>query len=242
MDNIEKLQQIINETKNIVLFTGAGISVPSGIPDFRSATGLYNTSSGIGYRAEEIISHSFFISHKEDFYNFYKEKMCYENAKPNAAHLFFAELEKIGKLKATVTQNIDGLHQIAGSKCVYELHGSIHRNYCMKCYAKYDLKYILTHNGVPYCEKCGGVLKPDVVLYEESLDTDVINGAVNAIKRADTMIIVGTSLVVNPAASLVYYFGGKNLVLINKSETYADNRASVVIHEDCAEVCSKLHT
>ncbi|MBO4694524.1 MAG: NAD-dependent protein deacylase [Clostridia bacterium] len=238
--NIEKLQQIINESKSIVIFTGAGISVPSGIPDFRSATGLYNTSSGIGYRPEEIISHSFFMRNAEDFYKFYKEKMCYEDAKPNAAHAYFAKLEQAGKLLATVTQNIDGLHQAAGSKVVYELHGSIHRNYCMKCGASYSLDYVLRHKGVPKCDKCGGTIKPDVVLYEEGLDMDVISGAVNAISRADTLVIIGTSLVVYPAAGFINYFRGKNLVLINKSETGADYRASLVIHEDCAKVCEQL--
>ena len=240
-EQIKKLQDIINESKNIVLFTGAGISVPSGIPDFRSATGLYNTPSGIGsFRAEEVISHSFFLAHTEDFYDFYKKKMCFKEAKPNAAHLYFAKLEQAGRLKGTVTQNIDGLHQMAGSKLVYELHGSIHRNYCMKCGASFSLDYVLEHNGVPKCDKCGGRIKPDVVLYEEGLDMDIITGAVNAISRADTLIIIGTSLVVYPAAGFINYFRGKNLVLINKSETSADYRANLVIHEDCAKVCEQL--
>ena len=241
MDNkIEQLQEIINSSNKIVLFTGAGISVPSGIPDFRSATGLYNTSSGIGYRPEEIISHSFFMRNKEDFYKFYKEKMLFPDAKPNAAHIYFAKLEEAGKMLATVTQNIDGLHQLAGAKKVYELHGSVHRNYCMKCNAFYDLNYVVSQDGVPKCSKCAGTIKPDVVLYEEGLDMDIINGALDAIQKADALIIIGTSLVVNPAASLVTYFRGKNLVLINKSETFADYKANLVIHDDCAKVCECL--
>ena len=237
---IEQLQEIINGSNKIVLFTGAGISVPSGIPDFRSATGLYHISSGIGYRAEDILSHSFFMRNKEDFYRFYKEKMLFPEAKPNAAHLYFARLEQAGKMLATVTQNIDGLHQLAGAKKVYELHGSVHRNYCMKCNAFYDLNYIISQDGVPKCSKCAGTIKPDVVLYEEGLDPDIINGALEAIQRADTLIIIGTSLVVNPAASLVTYFRGNNLVLINKSETFADYKANLVIHDDCAKVCECL--
>ena len=236
-EQIKKLQEIINESKNIVLFTGAGISVPSGIPDFRSATGLYNTPSGIGsFRAEEVISHSFFLAHTEDFYDFYKKKMCFKEAKPNAAHLYFAKLEQAGRLKGTVTQNIDGLHQMAGSKIVYELHGSIHRNYCMKCGASFSLDYVLEHNGVPKCDKCGGRIKPDVVLYEEELNSFVIERSISAIMTCDVMLVIGTSLTVYPAAGFIRYFKGRYLVVINKEPTAYDNMCDLVFNEDVINV------
>lgn len=233
---IEKLTQILRDSKNIVFFGGAGCSCESGIPDFRSANGLWNEKLKINLTPEQLVSHTFFMRYPEEFFRFYKDKLIYPEAKPNAAHIALAKLEEIGKLKAVVTQNIDGLHQAAGSKVVYELHGSVLRNYCMSCHAFYDEKFILASEGIPTCPKCGGKVKPDVVLYEEGLDNDVINGAVNAIAHADTLIIGGTSLVVYPAAGLINYFRGKNLVLINKSTTSADNKADLVIHDAIGKV------
>ena len=214
--DIGKLQHIIDESENIVFFGGAGVSTESGIPDFRSADGLYHQKYRIS--PEQIVSHSFFMRYPEEFYEFYKHNMVMLDVKPNAAHLKLAELEKAGKLSAVVTQNIDGLHQAAGSKTVYELHGSVHRNYCMKCHRSYGAEYIKNSVGLPQCT-CGGLIKPDVVLYEEGLDPDVIQGAVSAIKSADTLIIGGTSLVVYPAAGFIGYFRGRHLVVINKSDT-----------------------
>ncbi|MCE5220985.1 MAG: NAD-dependent protein deacylase [Clostridium sp.] len=237
--NIEKLSKILKESNNIVFFGGAGISTESGIPDFRSETGLYKTDSGHGYPPEVMLSHTFFIKHTKDFFKFYKEKMIYINAKPNSAHLILARLEEMSKLKAVITQNIDGLHQAAGSKNVYELHGSVHRNYCAKCHAFYNLDFILESKNIPKCPHCNGTVKPDVVLYEEGLDNDVINGAVNAIEHADTLIIGGTSLAVYPAAGLVNYFKGKNLILINKSSTPYDSNADLVIHDSIGKVLSE---
>ncbi len=234
--SIEKLSQILKESNSIVFFGGAGISTESGIPDFRSETGLYRTDSGVGYAPEVMLSHTFFMGHTRDFYKFYKEKMIYTDAKPNSAHLALAKLEEMSKLKAVVTQNIDGLHNAAGSKNIYELHGSIHRNYCTKCHTFYDLNFILESDDIPECPKCGGTVKPDVVLYEEGLDTNVINGAVNAIEHADTLIIGGTSLAVYPAAGLINYFKGKNLILINKSSTPYDSKADLVIHDSIGKV------
>lgn len=236
LKEIEQLVQLLKESHNIVFFGGAGISTESGIPDFRSENGLYKASNGVGYKPETMLSHSFYKRHPEDFYKFYKEKMIYEEAEPNAGHLALAKLEELGKLTAVITQNIDGLHQRAGSKCIYELHGSVHRNYCTKCGCYYPLEYVMEQEGVPYCEKCKGTVKPDVVLYEEGLDEDTINGAVRAIIQADTLIIGGTSLVVQPAASLVTYFRGKNLVLINKSHTPYDRQANLVIHDAFGKV------
>ena len=235
-DKIKKLSEIIKNSNNIVFFGGAGVSTESGIPDFRSANGLWSEKLKINLTPEQLVSHTMFIKYPEEFFKFYKEKLIYPNAKPNAAHIALAKLEKMGKLKAIVTQNIDGLHQAAGSKNVYELHGSVLRNYCMKCHAFYDEKFILESKGIPTCPKCGGKVKPDVVLYEEGLDNDVINGAVKAISKADTLIIGGTSLVVYPAAGLIDYFRGKNLVLINKSSTSADNKADLVIHDAIGKV------
>ena len=233
---IEKLTQILKESNNIVFFGGAGVSTESNIPDFRSSNGLWNEKLQINLTPEQLVSHTMFMRYPEEFFEFYRDKLIYPDAKPNAAHIALAKLEEMGKLKAIVTQNIDGLHQAAGSKNVYELHGSVLRNYCMKCHAFYDEKFILESKGIPTCPKCGGKVKPDVVLYEEGLDNDVINGAVKAISKADTLIIGGTSLVVYPAAGLIDYFRGKNLVLINKSSTSADNKADLVIHDAIGKV------
>ena len=241
MDNkIKKLSKIINNSNNIVFFGGAGVSTESGIPDFRSANGLWSEKLKINLTPEQLVSHTMFMKYPEEFFKFYREKLIYPNAKPNAAHIALAKLEKMGKLKAIVTQNIDGLHQAAGSKNVYELHGSVLRNYCMNCHAFYDEKFILESKGIPTCPKCGGIVKPDVVLYEEGLDNDVINGAVRAISQADTLIIGGTSLVVYPAAGLIDYFRGKNLILINKSSTSADNKANLAIHDAIGKVLEEV--
>ncbi len=239
MTDIEKLQSIIDESSHIVFFGGAGVSTESGIPDFRSQDGLYNQKYDLP--PEQIVSHSYFTYNTEGFYKFYKEKMVYPDAKPCASHIFLAELEKAGKLEAIVTQNIDGLHQAAGSKKVYELHGSIHRNFCMRCGKSFPLGYILSKEGVPHCDECGAIVKPDVVLYEEGLDMDTMTGAIAAISKADTLIIGGTSLMVYPAAGFISYFKGKNLVVINKSATQADRGATLVMHEPIGETFSKLH-
>ncbi|MDE7363077.1 MAG: NAD-dependent protein deacylase [Oscillospiraceae bacterium] len=232
------LQEIIDDSKRIVFFGGAGVSTESGIPDFRSVDGLYNQK--YKYPPETIISRSFYERNYEEFFRFYRDKMIFADAKPNAAHLKLAELERAGKLSAVITQNIDGLHQAAGSKNVIELHGSIHRNYCFECAEPYPLDYIINYDGTPYCEKCGGRIKPDVVLYEESLNSDDINRAVNEIMNADTLIIGGTSLVVYPAAGFVNYFTGKHLVVINKSPTNADKNAELVISESIGEVMGNI--
>ena len=234
---ISALQEIIDESAHIVFFGGAGVSTESGIPDFRSEDGLYHEK--YSYPPEQIISHSFFLTKPEVFYRFYKEKMLCLDAEPNAAHRKLAELEQAGKLKAVGTQNIDGLHQKAGSKIVYELHGSIHRNYCLRCHKFYPAKFIKESEGIPYCS-CGGVIKPDVVLYEESLDSKTIEGAVTAITKADTLIIGGTSLVVYPAAGFIDYFRGKHLVLINKAETGRTVRAELSIHAPIGEILEKI--
>lgn len=240
MDKYEELKSIIQNAKHICVFTGAGISCPSGIPDFRSADGLYN-QDGLGhYTPEQIISHSFFVAHTDMFYQFYKDKMIYENVKPNLAHIFFSELEKQGKKVSIVTQNIDGLHQAAGSTEVFELHGSIHRNYCMSCHRFYDLSHIVKSDGAPHCLKCGAVVKPDVVLYEESLDDATVNGAVKAISECDLLIVIGTSLTVYPAASFIRYFAGDKIVLINKSATQYDNIAALTFNEDVIKVIEKI--
>lgn len=238
-NNIEKLTQILKESTNIVFFGGAGMSTESGIPDFRSSTGLFNEKLNITFTPEQLVSHTFFMRYPEEFFNFYKDKLIYPNAKPNSGHLALAKLEKMGKLKAIVTQNIDGLHQAAGSKNVFELHGSVLRNYCMKCHAFYDEKFILESNGIPTCPKCNGKIKPDVVLYEEGLDENTIQGAIKAISEADTLIIGGTSLVVYPAAGLINYFKGKNLILINKSTTSADSKANLVIHDSIGKILNQ---
>lgn len=239
-DKIKELKKIIDESKNIVFFGGAGVSTESGIPDFRSANGIYNQDLGRTVSPEEMISHTFYMRHPEDFFEFYKDKLIYENAEPNDCHKALAELEKQGKVKAIVTQNIDGLHQKAGSKVVWELHGSTLRNYCERCHAYYGLEKVLESKGVPVCDKCGGRVKPDVVLYEEGLDSDVIDGAVRAISNADTLIVGGTTLIVYPAAGLIHYFHGKKLVLINMSATSADSSADLVIHEKIGEVFAQV--
>lgn len=233
---IEELTKILRNSNNIVFFGGAGVSTESNIPDFRSSNGLWNEKLKINFTPEQLVSHTFFMRYPEEFFKFYKDKLIYPEAKPNAAHIALAKLEEMGKLKAVVTQNIDGLHQAAGSKNVFELHGSVLRNYCMKCHAFYDEKFILASEGIPTCPKCGGKVKPDVVLYEEGLDESIIEGSVRAISKADTLIIGGTSLVVYPAAGLINYFKGKNLVLINKSTTSADNKADLVIHDSIGKV------
>ena len=234
--SIDKLKEILINSNNIVFFGGAGVSTESGIPDFRSASGLFNERLNKTFTPEQLVSHTYFMRYTEDFYKFYKDKLIYEEAKPNDAHLALAKLEKLGKLKAVITQNIDELHQAAGSKNVFELHGSVHRNYCTKCHKFYPVEFILKSSKTPICTDCGGTVKPDVVLYEEGLDEDVINGAVNAIAHADTLIIGGTSLVVYPAAGLINYFKGKNLILINKSTTSADSKADLVIHDSIGKV------
>ena len=238
MTRIEELQKIIDESQNIVFFGGARVSTESGMPDFRSQDGLYNQK--YKYPPERIVSHSFFRAKTEEFYEFYKDKMIFPEAKPNAAHLKLAELEKAGKLSAVITQNIDGLHQMAGSKNVLELHGSIHRNYCQRCGKFYAVDYIMNSEGVPKCEECGGLIKPDVVLYEEGLDARVTDAAVRAIASADTLIIGGTSLIVYPAASYINYFRGRNLVVINKSDTARSVNATLVINDPIGEVLGQI--
>lgn len=233
----EQLQKIIDDSERIVFFGGAGVSTESGIPDFRSADGIYHQH--YRYSPEEVVSHTFFMRHTEAFYEFYKDKMMILDAEPNAAHRKLAELEQAGKLTAVVTQNIDGLHQAAGSKRVYELHGSIHRNYCMDCGRSYSAKYVKGAEGIPRCE-CGGIIKPDVVLYEEGLDSNTISGAVRAISEADTLIIGGTSLVVYPAAGFIDYFRGKHLVVINKSETGRAVRAELTIAAPIGEILGQI--
>ncbi len=237
MDKTEKLNQMIKEAESVVFFGGAGVSTESGIPDFRSVDGLYNQK--YDFPPEMILSDDFFYGKTEEFYRFYRDKMLCLDAKPNAAHLKLAELEKAGKLTAVVTQNIDGLHQMAGSKRVYELHGSVHRNYCQKCRKNFDARFMLNSTGVPRCE-CGGLIKPDVVLYGESLDQNVINGAVRAIASCDMLIIGGTSLAVYPAAGLINYYRGNKLVIINMSPTGADSSADLVIEGKIGEVLSKI--
>ncbi|NFT92633.1 NAD-dependent protein deacylase [Clostridium botulinum] len=237
---INKLSDILKNSNNIVFFGGAGMSTESGIPDFRSANGLFNKKLNVTFTPEQLVSHSFYIRHPEEFFNFYKAKLIYPDAKPNSGHMALAKLEEIGKLKAIVTQNIDGLHQAAGSKNVFELHGSVHRNYCTNCNAFYDSDFILESKGVPTCTKCEGTVKPDVVLYEEGLDDNTITGAIKAISKADTLIIGGTSLVVYPAAGLIDYFRGKNLVLINKSSTSADSKANLIINDSVGKVLSEV--
>lgn len=237
MDNVQKLKEIVDKSNSIVFFGGAGVSTESGIPDFRSVDGLYNQQWA--YPPETILSHSFFMDKTEEFYRFYRAKMLCLDAKPNAAHIKLAELEEQGKLTAVVTQNIDGLHQAAGSRKVYELHGSVLRNYCMKCRKFHTVDSIIKSEGVPHCE-CGGLIKPDVVLYEEALDNSVVDGAVKAISQADTLIIGGTSLNVYPAAGLVRYFRGKNLVIINMSPTQMDSNADLLVCDKIGSVFSQI--
>ena len=234
----EQFKQWVEESRRIVFFGGAGVSTESGIPDFRAQDGLYNMK--YKYPPETIISHSFFMRETAEFYRFYRDKMLFPDAQPNAAHRKLAQWEAEGKLLAVVTQNIDGLHQAAGSKKVYELHGSVHRNYCTRCGQFYDLDFIMRGEGIPKCEKCGGTIKPDVVLYGENLDNDVVNGACQAIASADMLIIGGTSLAVYPAAGLIDLYHGHRLVLVNLSRTPQDARADLVIHERIGQVFSEL--
>ena len=235
-----RLKEIIDNSNNIVFFGGAGVSTESNIPDFRSESGLYNAQQKYGRSPEEMLSHTFFVRHMETFYDYYKNNLIYTEAEPNRAHKALAALEAGGKLKAVITQNIDGLHQKVGSKNVFELHGSVLRNYCTKCGQFHDLDYIMDEShcekGIPKCSKCGGVVKPDVVLYEEALDDACMMGAIRAIQEADTLIIGGTSLVVYPAAGLIRYFSGNNLVLINKQVTPYDSQADLVIHDSIGKV------
>lgn len=238
MSSIQQLQNIIDHGKRIVFFGGAGVSTESGIPDFRSVDGLYNQK--YDYPPEQILSHTFFMHNTEEFYRFYRDKMLCLDKKPNKAHFKLAELENAGKLTAVVTQNIDGLHQSAGSKKVYELHGSVLRNYCMKCGKFYSAEYIKDSTGIPRCE-CGGIIKPDVVLYEEGLDDSTVSGALSAIQSADTLIIAGTSLTVYPAAGFIRYFNGDNIVLINRDETPFDQNADLVFHEKVGELLDKIN-
>lgn len=230
---VNQLKEIMERSNYIVFFGGAGVSTESGVPDFRSVDGLYHQR--YQYPPETILSHSFFMRNTEEFYKFYREKLLLKAVQPNNAHKALAKLEEMGKLKAVITQNIDGLHQAAGSKAVYELHGSVHRNYCMKCHKFYGLEEVYQGEGVPKCE-CGGMIKPDVVLYEEGLDQDTLNGAVKHIRQADTLIIGGTSLTVYPAAGLIEYFQGKNLILINRDVTPMDSMAHLVINDSIGKV------
>lgn len=234
--SVQALSDILRKSHHIVFFGGAGVSTASGIPDFRSANGLWNQKYGRNLSPEEMVSRSFFEKDPEDFFAFYKEKLVYPEARPNGCHRALAKLEEMGKLLAVVTQNIDGLHQMAGSKKVYELHGSVLRNYCTRCHASYDADYVLQAPGVPHCRVCGAIVKPDVVLYEEMLDEAVIDKSVKAIAKADTLIVGGTSLVVYPAAGFIRYFRGDNLVVINLAPTQADSNADLVIREDIAQV------
>lgn len=234
----EELKQAIEECSYVVFFGGAGVSTESGIPDFRSVDGLYNQK--YKYPPETIISHSFYVRNTEEFYEFYKDKMLFTDARPNAAHLKLAEMERQGKLKAVITQNIDGLHQAAGSKEVLELHGSVHRNFCQQCGEFYDLQYIIESYGIPRCSECNGTIKPDVVLYEEGLDQSTMAKTINHISHADMLIVGGTSLAVYPAAGLIDYFSGKYLVVINMASTPRDTQANIVINDKIGKVFSKL--
>ena len=233
---IEQLKQLIKESNYVVFLGGAGVSTESGIPDFRSGEGIFNQESGLSYRPVDIISHSFFEAHPEEFFDFYKRKLCYPKARPNKAHRALVRLEKQGKLKATITQNIDNLHQMAGSTTTIELHGSVYRNYCLGCGQKYPLEFMLKHKGVPHCEKCGAIVRPDVVLYEEHLEHENIDNAVKAIKKADLLIIGGTSLTVYPAATFAQFLKSDRVVIINKSSTYLDLQAMLTIHDSIGDV------
>jgi NAD-dependent deacetylase len=234
------LKELLSNSRNIVFFGGAGVSTESNIPDFRSEDGIYRTKNKYGNSPEVMLSHTFFINHTKEFYDFYKNNMIFTDAKPNKAHLALAELEKEGRLKEVVTQNIDGLHQLAGSRNVLELHGSVHRNYCMDCGERYGLDYILNSGGmVPVCNKCGGIVRPDVTLYEESLNMGTMESAISFIQKADMLIVGGTSLAVYPAAGLIDYYRGNMLVLINKSATAYDKRADLVINESIGDVLAE---
>ncbi|MCR3955895.1 MAG: NAD-dependent protein deacylase [Gudongella sp.] len=234
--SIDRLAEIIKTSNNIVFFGGAGVSTESNIPDFRSETGIYSTKNKYGYEPEYLLSHSFFRDHQKEFFNYYRDNMLYPDAKPNKAHLALARLEGMGKLKAVITQNIDGLHQLGGSKNVLEIHGSVHRNYCLSCHETYPREKIISSDSVPTCDKCGGIVRPDVVLYEEGLDMDVMERSVDYIRMADVLIVGGTSLNVYPAAGLVEYFRGRELVLINKTATGYDGRATLILRDSIGEV------
>ena len=239
-DKINQLKELIEESKYIVFLGGAGVSTESGIPDFRSGAGIYNTESGTKYRPIDIIAHDFFMEHPEDFYDFYKRKLIYPDARPNKAHKALVRLERQGKLKAIITQNIDNLHQEAGSKCVIELHGSVYRNYCMDCGKKFNIEYIASQEGVPHCDKCGGIVRPDIVLYEENLEHENVDNAIKAVKKCDLMIIAGTSLTVYPAATFAQFLKHDRIVIINKSSTYMDLKALLTIHDNVGEVLDKV--
>lgn len=236
MDSLDKLKDIIQNSNNIVFFGGAGVSTESNIPDFRSDTGLYNNKDKCIYPPELILSHSFFMNNTKEFFEFYKTKMIYKDAKPNDAHIVLAKLEQQGKLKAIITQNIDGLHQKAGSKNVLELHGSIYENYCTKCGKKFDLDYIINSKTIPTCDNCNSIIKPNVVLYEESLDDEVLIKSIKYISNADVLIVGGTSLSVYPAAGLINYYKGNKLILINKSHTLFDNKANLIFNDSISKV------
>lgn len=236
-ENIDKLKKWVQDSNNIIFFGGAGVSTESGIPDFRSVDGVYNMN--YDYPPETILSHSFFINNTKEFYRFYRDKMIYNNVTPNITHNSLAELERVGKLRGIITQNIDGLHQAAGSKNVLELHGSIHRNYCLDCHSFYPLSYIIESKDIPLCQ-CGGIIKPDVILYEESLDNQVLEKSIKLISQADILIIGGTSLSVYPAAGLIRYYQGHKMVLINKSVTSYDNYANLLIQEALGKVFNEL--
>ena len=240
MNKYEILKSMIDEGSRIVVFTGAGISVASGIPDFRGEKGVFTSTKKDEFNPEEVLSHSYFTNQTKEFFDFYRRKMLYENAKPSLAHKYFAELEKKGKKVVVVTQNIDGLHQAASSSLVYELHGNVHRNYCEKCNRLFGIKYILDSKEIPVCDKCGGVIKPDVVLYEEPLNEDIITRTISAIMTCDVLVVVGTSLIVYPAAGFLRYFRGKYLIVINKTETPYDNMCDLVINEDVESVIKKI--
>lgn len=233
-----RLKEIVQNANRVVFFGGAGVSTESGIPDFRSEQGIYQTKQDYHYSPEQILSHTFFMQNTEVFYKFYKDKMLYKNAHPNDAHNALVRLEAKGKLTAVITQNIDGLHQAAGAKNVYELHGSVHRNYCMKCGEFYSLEYITSSEGIPKCSKCSGIVKPDVILYEESLDNITLDRSVKAIQEADVLLVGGTSLNVYPAAGLLRYYQGNQLVIINKSPTSYDRAASLCIADSIGKVLS----
>ncbi|MCL2783830.1 MAG: NAD-dependent protein deacylase [Propionibacteriaceae bacterium] len=230
-----QLRTIIDQSQRIVFFGGAGVSTESGIPDFRSAQGLFNQETGMVFPPEVVLGYTFFATHPAEFFDYYKAHLLYPHAEPNPAHRALAALEDQGKLRAVITQNIDGLHQQAGSNNVLELHGSAHKNYCLGCFARYTMDYVLASEGIPTCEQCGEIVRPDVVLYEEGLDPEVIERSIAELQQADTLIVSGTSLVVYPAAGLVHEFRGKNLVVINKDRTPADNKATLAIHAPVGE-------
>lgn len=237
---IEKLKSIISNSNNIVFFGGAGVSTESNIPDFRSASGLYNTKGGTKYSPEYMLSHDFFNRHIDEFFDFYKTRIVHQEARPNSAHLALSELEKRGKLKAIITQNIDGLHQMAGSKNVLEIHGSIKRNYCTSCGKFFNLEYVMNNHGVPKCDECKNIIKPDVVLYQESLDMDLLEEAINYVENADVLIIGGTSLMVYPAANLIKYYKNDKLILINKSETSYDSKALLTFNSSIGKLLEQV--